>query len=96
MNKVTNDDIKLMNKLYHTVYHTYAGVAREVGFAPTTVKKYIDPNWINPDEIEIQIFDRELPEFNPEVFRIPNWGALCLLTKQEKQDLIELQKELEL
>lgn len=42
--RVTDKDIKLMNELY-VKYGTYAAVAREVGFAPSTVKRYITPNY---------------------------------------------------
>ena len=42
--RVTDRDIKLMNELY-VKYGTYAAVAREVGFAPSTVKRYITPNY---------------------------------------------------
>ena len=42
--RVTDRDIKLMNELY-VKYGTYAAVAREVGFAPSTVKRYMTPNY---------------------------------------------------
>ena len=37
---VTQEMIKEINELY-TEIKTYAGVARKIGIAPTTVKKYI-------------------------------------------------------
>ena len=43
--KVSQDEIIRMNELY-LEYKTYAAVAREVGRAPSTVKRYIDPNYI--------------------------------------------------
>ena len=42
--RVTESEIKQINELY-LQYGTYAAVAREVGRAPSTVKKYIDPNY---------------------------------------------------
>lgn len=51
MAKVTNDEIIKMNELY-LIYHTYSAVAKEVGRAPSTVKRYIDPNYVHVDEIE--------------------------------------------
>ena len=44
MSRVTPDEIEKMNELY-LIYGTYSAVAREVGRAPTTVKRYIDPNY---------------------------------------------------
>lgn len=44
--RVTQDEIIKMNELY-LEYHTYAAVAKEVGRAPSTVKRYIDPNYIS-------------------------------------------------
>lgn len=43
-NRVGPLDIIKMNELYLTI-KTYAGVAREVGFSASTVKRYIDPNF---------------------------------------------------
>lgn len=51
MAKVTNSEIKLMNELY-LQYHTYSAVARAVGRAPSTVKRYIDPNYKHEEEIK--------------------------------------------
>ncbi len=42
--RVSEDEIIRMNELY-LEYRTYAAVAREVGRAPSTVKRYIDPNY---------------------------------------------------
>lgn len=47
--KVTPEEIKKMNELY-LIYNTYAGVAKEVGRAPTTVKRYIDPDYLKKKE----------------------------------------------
>ena len=42
--KVTNEDILRINELYYK-HKTYAEVARQTGFAASTVKKYVDKNW---------------------------------------------------
>lgn len=42
--RVTPEEIIKMNELY-LAYHNYSAVAREVGRAPSTVKRYIDPNY---------------------------------------------------
>lgn len=44
--RVTQDEIIEMNELY-LEYHTYAAVAKEVGRAPSTVKRYIDPDYVS-------------------------------------------------
>lgn len=50
MARVTQEEIKEMNELY-LQYKTYSAVAREVGRAPSTVKRYIDPNYKHEEEI---------------------------------------------
>ena len=50
MARVTQEEIKEMNELYFQ-YKTYSAVAREVGRAPSTVKRYIDPNYKHEEEI---------------------------------------------
>ena len=42
--RITNEDILKINQLYLKI-KTYAGVAREMEIAPSTVKKYVDPNF---------------------------------------------------
>lgn len=44
MSRVTQEEIYEMNKLYR-IYGSYAAVAKEVGRAAGTVKRYIDPNF---------------------------------------------------
>ena len=46
--RVTQDEIIKMNELY-LEYHTYAAVAKEVGRAPSTVKRYIDPDYVSQE-----------------------------------------------
>ncbi len=53
MAKVTEEEIKQINRLYK-IYGTYSAVAKEVGRAPNTVKKYVDPNFID-DEIDNEV-----------------------------------------
>lgn len=92
--KITNEQIIQMNILYLR-YKTYAAVAREVGCAPSTVKKYIQPNFVNPEELEIKKFEGELPQCNVDLFKdIENWGELCVLSDKEREDIKELWKEI--
>lgn len=64
MGRVTDDEIRKMNELY-LVYHTYSAVAKEVGRAAGTVKRYIDPNF--------QLEKKELLSID--------WDALSALPK---------------
>lgn len=96
-NKVTNEDILRINELYYK-YKTYAEVARQTGFAASTVKKYVTPNWQPVATENIVHFNLEqLPDFKEavEIFQgIENYGFLCQLTPLEKEEIEELWKEL--
>lgn len=84
--RVTQDEIIKMNELY-LEYHTYAAVAKEVGRAPSTVKRYIDPNYISREvcqklkEIDWEALD-EVPIIN-----ISTWEQDFL----RKRDFYKLQ-----
>lgn len=68
--RVSESEIRKMNELY-LEYGTYAAVAREVGRAPSTVKKYIDPDYGFP-EILLPI-DWDLYENFVPIVKISNW-----------------------
>ena len=95
--KVTNEDILRINELYYK-YKVYAEVARQTGFSASTVKKYVIPNWAPVASENIIRFDiAQLPDFTSaaEIFRgISNYGALCVLTDYEKQEIKNLWGEL--
>ena len=92
--KVTQEDIINMNNLYLKL-STYAAVARETGFSPSTVKKYIIPNY-KPVSDFIKRFEGNLPDLNYEIFRIENWCKLCELSEDERKEIEELWEELSL
>ena len=96
-NKVTNEDILRINELYYK-HKTYAEVARQTGFAASTVKKYVDKNWepVVPEEI-ITFKMEDIPDFKEAVkcFQgVDNYGDLCVLTEQEREEIKELWREL--
>jgi len=93
MKLVQNSDIKKMNELYLKI-GTYAGVAREVGFSPSTVKKYIKKDYVSEDELVLKKYEGPLPEFDPTIFRVDDWGPLCVLSDEENEEIRELWKEL--
>lgn len=89
---VTPQEKELMNELYCKI-KTYAGVAREVGRAASTVKRYIDPTYIpKADRPTLQISDeewKELVEYIPkqEIFLAD--GA-SVQTKEERMEMEEI------
>lgn len=72
--RVSQDEIIKMNELY-LEYGTYSAVAREVGRAPSTVKKYIDPNYVS------QLVPVELKPINWE--KLENAPIVNLLTWEQ-------------
>ena len=91
--KVTEEDKVLMNELYIKL-KTYAAVARETGFSPTTVKRYIIQNYVPKDSIQKNKFDLEIPSIDYDLFKVEDFGLLCVLSKEEKNEIEELWKEM--
>lgn len=92
--RVTKDDVIKINELY-LKHKTYAAVARETGFASSTVKKYVDPNFVLPKK-EVKKFDKPLPTVDFSIFRKSDWKDFMTLTAQEFDELHELWEELSL
>lgn len=93
-NKVTQEDVKNFNELY-IKYHTYAEVARQTGFSPTTVKKYIIKDYVPDNKIEKKLYENpELPPINMEPFLDNDWFYICELSDEEKEGIKELWKEM--
>ena len=96
-NKVTNEDIVRINEIYYKV-HTYAETARQTGFSAGTIKKYVIPGWKPIEQANIIRFDVNLLPDYKEVaksFRgIENYGTLCVLSKEEVEEIKELWEEL--
>ena len=93
---VTQEMVKEINELYLQI-GTYTGVARKIGIAPTTVKKYIVPHYIAESTIQKKVFDKNKIskdiDFSPFINK-EDWGSLCILSEQEKEEVKELWKEL--
>lgn len=92
-NKITQDQIIEMNKLY-LQNHNYSKTAREIGVSPGTVKKYIISDFVDPQSIKIVEFKGELPVFIPESCPKENWSEWIKLSDKEKEEIEELWKEL--
>lgn len=94
--KITNEDIIRMNDLY-LQYHTYAEVARQTGFSPSTVRKYIQKDWVPLNDRPRIIFDpNNLPdEPDLSIFNgVENFGDLCVLSPEEEAEIQILWEEL--
>lgn len=93
-NKVTQEDILRINELYYK-HKTYAEVARQTGFAASTVKKYVIKDWAPPKK-DIAKFDfNKLPAFNSSFFKgVDNYGILCVLSENEVEEMKGLWEEL--
>lgn len=93
--KITEEDKIQINILY-VKYKTYAGVARETGFAPTTVKKYIIKDFVLPESIKIKEFHyTDLPEtISSDLSKVSDMGELCTMSDVEKEEIKDLWKEL--
>ena len=94
---ITQEKIIEINELYLKI-KTYAGVSRAMGGSPspTTVKKYIIPTYVSRGNIKKKTFRKEdLPEFSTDIFKgVDNWGDLCVLSNEEKEEMKELWEEL--
>ena len=64
--------------------------------AGTTVKKYIIPKYTSKKNIKLKVFQKDdLPEFAMDIFDgVDNWGDLCSLSKDERDEIVKLWDEL--
>lgn len=93
MAKVTPQDIILINQIYYRCKNK-AQTARETGFSPSTVAKYINPNF---STCEVAPVTNTPPKVTKDLFpwntTLHNWNSFLDLTKEEKEDLEDLRKE---
>jgi bisphosphoglycerate-independent phosphoglycerate mutase (AlkP superfamily) len=99
--KVAQADIENFNKLY-LKYKTYAEVARQTGFSPSTIKKYIIKDFVLVNEVIRENFVKysETEDFAPVSFfeenNIPmsQWGKTFIPSQKEREELENLYKEI--
>lgn len=92
--KITQEKIIQINELYLEI-GVKSKVAKIVGCSPSTVTKYLIPNYISQGDIETINFDMEIPNIPFELFKATKcWGDLCLLSDAEKIECDELRKEM--
>lgn len=92
---ITDEKIVEINELYLKI-GTYSGVAKIIGCAPSTVKKYVIEGYTPKENLQLQKMTvDDLPEFSTEGLKnLENWGQLCLLNSEEKEEIKELWNEL--
>ena len=97
--KITTDITKQINELYVKM-GTYAAVARELGIAASTVKKYVVSDYCPFENRKIKRFNAtcDLPtEYSTKLFEdVDNYGELCVYYDEEAAEIVELWKELDL
>lgn len=96
--KVTAENILDFNQRYFACKN-YSEVARQTGFSPATVRKYVDKNWKPLDESKRKVFDPSTlsDDFDVSLFmNIENFGELCVLSEEEKKEIVELWEEIEI
>lgn len=100
--RVSSEDIIEMNELY-LKFGTYAAVARTTGFSPSTVKKYIQPDYIAAGTRKLVKFDKEIVDLDGEskeardiidLFGRKSWDLLGKLSLEEEKEIEELWKEM--
>ena len=94
--KITEEEKIRMNEIYSTC-HNYAEVARQTGRAPSTVKKYIIPNY-QPIKsvIKKEFLVEDIPEdvdLSPFI-ESSNLGEFCVLSEDEKEEMKLLWEEI--
>ena len=89
--KVTNEDIIQMNEAF-LLCRTYSGVAKATGWSASTVKKYIIDGYISSKKpIEYSIVPLSIEQ---TIQKLIENNAICDVTKEEKVELKELQKDI--
>ena len=93
--RITEEDKININELY-LKYKTYAEVARQTGFSPSTVKKYVIPNYIAKDSLQVNKYNELTVSKTFYSFPLDRrgWESLLILTEEEKTAMNELRKEI--
>lgn len=95
MRKVTREDIHNINEIYARC-HNYAETARQTGWSPSTVKNYVQKDYVPDANRAEAIRVTELPPFDPTILTpyLDNLGVLCVLSPEEIEETKELWKEI--
>lgn len=97
MARITDEQKIQINELYLEL-GVKAQVARAMGISASSVSKYIIPNYVSQKDRHIKKFEGQPTGFSKDILEIETLkdfcAALVRLSKEEKEDLIELQKEI--
>ena len=91
--RVTNDDIIQINEVYAAV-GTYAETARQTGFSASTVKKYVNVDYVPQASRtfeKIEFNHMAFPEYPQDG---QTWRDLMMFSEKEKVRIKDLQKEI--
>ena len=93
MKVITNNMIVEINNMYKDGKSIKA-IANNMYISPYTVKKYINNIEENQNNNKI-VFNKSLPEFDSAPFRGSDWGKMCVLDKDEIEEIRKLWEEIE-
>lgn len=95
--KITDEQKIQINELYLEL-GVKAQVARALGVSAASVSKYIIPNYVSQKDRIIEKFEGQPTEISNDILNIEDKAefatALISLSKEEKEDLKKLQKEI--
>ncbi len=100
--RVSSEDIIEMNELY-LKFGTYAAVARATGFSPSTVKKYIQTDYVAAGTRKLVKFDKEIVSLYRDseeakniidLFSHKSWDLLGKLSSEEEKEVEKLWEEM--
>lgn len=97
--KITPEKIEEINELYLQL-GVKAQVARKLGISPSTVSKYIIPNYKVKKEKENEVFDKEPVGADKLIKALKDsdnpakyFAEICNISKEEWERIRELQQE---
>ena len=98
MAKLITDEQKVqINELYYKV-GVKSKVAKILGISPSSVSKYLIPNYVPIEQRKAEKFDKHPTGFSTNILKTANKrdiaAFLIQLSPEEKKDLNELQKEI--
>lgn len=96
--RVNHDDIIKINEAYLRI-GTYSGVARELGYSPATVKKYVSLDYVSQDESfikppsNLEELESRLEQAPTAISELKSEGIL-VPTDEEKLEIYKIWSEI--
>lgn len=82
MKRVTQEDIILINEAY-LACGTLSGAAKATGWSPSTIKKYLIPNFKSEQKVEAA--NIELPPISKVLEQLQGDNLTCLRPDEERE-----------